>query len=1701
MEAALISTIRRNHGFDRDAADDPAFSELRGKLERALERLSSDLYHKKTHFLLEFIQNADDNEYGPDVVPALELRVEEGSIVIQCNEVGFTAENVRAICDIGGSTKAGGKARGFIGEKGIGFKSVFTVADEVHICSNNFNFKFDRKLPLGMITPIPDKSFTPKNGWTSFRLNLAPSESGAHLSSQLSEVRPTLLLFLRQLRSLNIALAVDGHRSRLTIKRSEPDGDIVTLSRVENGILSVSRYIMVRHIATTLPAEPKRDGVEESEVVLAFPVTDKDEPMISSQDVHAFLPLRSYGFSFIIQADLLTSASREDVLTDLMWNLSLRNSVVDAFMMAVDRFLESPSLRDVWYRYLPQEIPDSFFSVIKHAIFVRLRARPIWRSRGGTHHPATKVIILPSRFADEDGQPLVPAEYLPHGLHYLAPEYDAERNDKLFFGLGVLAMSEDLFLAGLFAMSQRNILRLQTNEWHDCVCDCLSHTRPHGRPFRPEVLALRILPLKDGTWAQALIARTITFDLDHLGVPEDLGIPTMMPGVEISPVRRRLYQDLGVASASPQTVAHKILADTSPNKSIKSLLQHARFFFDHRTSRPALPSPSQLRVMDRQGSLRRSDEMYLDCPLSIESLGNLSDVLSPDARFLHPQYLSAYDEDERDDWLDWLVDRVKLNISPRIINGRIAPELLDTAPIMGTGRFLLALRCFWPTIGTKLSPSGLRELSEMNIECTDGWRQSLKASYLPRGILKQHDLHFLPVNDPDSREWDFLGLLGVSLRMSATFYLDTLRRMQEQDQQDTEAAEEAYKQLDARFYDDEDLIRSAFVDEPLILAKRNNGVNAAWLRRYDGVYWHGPRSITSKVMISQTYRNLMDFFVKKLAISDAPPFVLSEEIRAIGKRYQGKTIPTEVQRDVVELLIDFNDALLDTAAIPGSFLTLKGLPIFPAETPSRGLALLPIDQLYVPDKTGKYADMFRGKVSLLSLPASTTLARIRPLLESDIYAPQVRYLEACVKKTSSSLGRRVLNQTKTEQYAMKVSYIARLLYHSRRTEPTTEQANFLIKLKNIAVWSVQSISTTLSLGRHIEKTNDDIMIEDLPERFTVLISRTHSDQSVDVSICEVLARILEVNFMLLWTCIVHSFDTVEHLLKVEGIEEIDQDPRHDRAWLQAISNSVPSPEPSPEPAIAETSQEAVHPDPSSAPPSNHLARPTSPTASQLSSVSVINSSHQRLATQDHTSKPTNLSFLARRSVSNAAPSEFSVDESFASSASIHSGSFFSSSSVPSTISASNSASSATVSTVSTATPSNPDFVTRMHAPTPTRPRYTSASASTRPTSISPFSDSASIVSQPFSVPRSSLQDPNNASLNATRPDDFESPLQSSTHPQQESQPLSADRRTPTGSVIASPRPGGTPRKQRPRHPSGVNVVMENLSPGAMPGSSLSFGSLGNLISQAPDGTLEMPSSPSLQPAAQGADSPQRQDSAGAEVSVEMPVAPDMPLGSNRPTSAAGGMALLETPESQNRGPLNMDYNAQPSEETGAIGVAGELFVYNMLVNALGLSFGPDNWTSELRGQVPGFLPYQGQSLADFTYRDVYGTLTAYWYGMEKMGAWRGHWPMFHIEVKATSGAENEPFHMSRRQMNTALMLTERGLSQIPTDVFVVVRVWGLGSPSPGFQVYTDPHWGLSSGHLVIASDLFLQRVGSNGGQSSGFQQGHAILMPYLVHPH
>ncbi|XP_072230072.1 uncharacterized protein [Leuresthes tenuis] len=387
FQKAIIEEIRKNEfgiGVELNAEGQKLMQVHQERLGRSLDRLSTELYSKDTHFVLELIQNADDNSYPSEagVVPALAFVVERDCITVLNNEAGFQEGNIKAICDVGRSTK-GKHTFGYIGQKGIGFKSVFKVTDCPEIHSNGFHLRFDKNCgPMGYILPHWLENERPLNtqlkdikrhSWTT-KICL-PLRSGSHQTRNLfHDVHPSLLLFLHRLRSITIYNQSEKHLVSMT--RKDLSHNVLEVEHTEG----VERWLVVK---TTLHSKKIKD-VESTELALAFQlggdVAEGDvvcQPQ--KQPVFAYLPLRSFGFRFIIQGDFDIPSSREDVDRDSSWNQWLRSEIPKLFLQAMDVFTGHPEFRGLkglclflQFVPLPDEVLD-FFRPVAGQIIQKLK--------------------------------------------------------------------------------------------------------------------------------------------------------------------------------------------------------------------------------------------------------------------------------------------------------------------------------------------------------------------------------------------------------------------------------------------------------------------------------------------------------------------------------------------------------------------------------------------------------------------------------------------------------------------------------------------------------------------------------------------------------------------------------------------------------------------------------------------------------------------------------------------------------------------------------------------------------------------------------------------------------------------------------------------------------------------------------------------------------------------------------------------------------------------------------------------------------------------------------------------------------------------------------------------------------------------------------------------------------------------------------
>jgi hypothetical protein len=259
--------------------------------------LASELYDSSTHFILEILQNADDSTYTSN--PTLTLTLTRDFLHIRSNETGFTREDVDAICGLGQTTKS--RSRKSTGEKGIGFKSVFKVADEVYVHSSAYSFMFDQRQQFGMIMPIWVDQFPVETypDQTSIVLKMSDQYDRTSLVRELQGFDASLLLFLKKIRSVRVEIAWPQRDQRtFFVQRSDTYKDSKQLSEKTidcNGMRL--NYLVYNHTTTKLGPDPRRVDYTYSNLELAFPVEQLScsEAPSPSQKVYATLPIGNFG--------------------------------------------------------------------------------------------------------------------------------------------------------------------------------------------------------------------------------------------------------------------------------------------------------------------------------------------------------------------------------------------------------------------------------------------------------------------------------------------------------------------------------------------------------------------------------------------------------------------------------------------------------------------------------------------------------------------------------------------------------------------------------------------------------------------------------------------------------------------------------------------------------------------------------------------------------------------------------------------------------------------------------------------------------------------------------------------------------------------------------------------------------------------------------------------------------------------------------------------------------------------------------------------------------------------------------------------------------------------------------------------------------------------------------------------------------------
>ncbi len=332
----------------------------------ALRLVSQVVFTRSSGFVLEFIQNAEDAGQGLPGKGEISININQQRLKFVHNGRPFDDSNLGAICGIRSSKKP---ERGTLGYLGIGFKSVFKVADCVEVYSNGYRFKFDRNHPDWSacaadtpwhVIPIwidePSEPVDPDK--TTFIIQLRNEEARAHLMEGLKSIRAELYLFLKWIKSISIADEVSGETWKVEDSGSTTDG-ITTLKQngEEHRFKFFRREVTVPdHVKPDRLTQEYRANVAKREIAIAFAMDAKGnlDPSPSTAmygGVYSFLPLgeSKSGAKFPIQADFLVQPGRDSINAEALWNHWLLGEIALLCNEAIEYFQQ----HQVWkYQYL-----------------------------------------------------------------------------------------------------------------------------------------------------------------------------------------------------------------------------------------------------------------------------------------------------------------------------------------------------------------------------------------------------------------------------------------------------------------------------------------------------------------------------------------------------------------------------------------------------------------------------------------------------------------------------------------------------------------------------------------------------------------------------------------------------------------------------------------------------------------------------------------------------------------------------------------------------------------------------------------------------------------------------------------------------------------------------------------------------------------------------------------------------------------------------------------------------------------------------------------------------------------------------------------------------------------------------------------------------------------------------------------------------
>lgn len=873
------------------------YSENLGRRDRqggnAIKTVAEDIYADDAHFIKELIQNADDNQYPPDVLAGLKFNFLEDRLEVFCNEIGFNEKQVKAICSLGESTKKDRKKVN-IGEKGIGFKSVFKVSSRPEIHSGNYHFYFDENTPhpekplvrhpYSLILPHWMDGHDPELG-TKVILRYRNSEVKKEIEESVPKnMSGQILLFLRKVKKLSVE-GVPNAQNFCHEKMCEEVAGI-TYTCVQSGSSLPERFMTVRReLDMSAIDEDRRKEHTQVSIDLAFPLETDGRPMFKEQKLYAYLPVDNFGLRFIVNSDFLLTGNRGD-LHRVPWNQKIINEIGDCLKQAVLESQKNSGISGVFLNYLVDAKVNeiSLLSEVVPSAKELLKAEDCIKTFSGKWRKPSEVF-----HKDEYG-------FLNAGIF---------SKDEIGNYLGNEFISSDFESVNVGILNDLGCKSLGIDELTKIFKD-ESFWQKRNEEFFKNLFHWLLVPKKDSLSALNSFIRVPVYPEKECKKPQDQNIYFPENGIEsldfvdqIVVLDNSFYSQLPLSGQNTTRLFLEGLGIRVPT--FAKIVEDFIFPYHGLGNKNDLNNEGRLlRYLSKNYtalvSLENSNQELFSklCLFQLHSKGvsnnqfvhtqiinsyfpgeaiegSFENYLSADFSqlFIHQDYFKGISEDEKSGLLK-LLKILGCQENPRVNSDGVLDDLLCNPEWNSRKWILKKLNANWSEYSECfiLAPDSLLSCFVL---CKDGEHRPLQNTYLDNEKTKLlgDDLPFL-AEDLNFKE-DFLKFTGVSCDLTHETLLKRLRDLQRAKSTDFGLILEIYRRLHSDWPIIPEGIKNAFKNEELVYYKKDK-ISGQWVEaricRYERKF-NDSRindSLDVKCIKNGDYEKIDGFFTENLQI-------------------------------------------------------------------------------------------------------------------------------------------------------------------------------------------------------------------------------------------------------------------------------------------------------------------------------------------------------------------------------------------------------------------------------------------------------------------------------------------------------------------------------------------------------------------------------------------------------------------------------------------------------------------------------------------------------------------------------------------------------------------------------------------------------------------------------------------------------------------